>query len=97
MSTSERPTDLPAADLIDRGIADLRAGRESEESLLTAMAATRLRRLGLDVPDVGTDDPEHRLYALLAARDARSAHSRYNALVGQVVSFARAAERARAR
>jgi hypothetical protein len=35
---------------------------------------------------------EHRLYALLAAEDSDSAHSRYNALVRRLVSFERAAE-----
>jgi hypothetical protein len=37
-------------------------------------------------------DPEHRLYALLAADDSDSAHARYNALIRQLVSFERAAE-----
>jgi len=97
MPTREPQADLPGADLVARGIADLRAGRESEESLLAAMAATRLRRVGLAVPDVAVEHPEHRLYALLAVRDDRSAHSRYNALVGRLASFARAAEHARAR
>jgi hypothetical protein len=37
-------------------------------------------------------DPEHRLYALLAEDDSDSAHSRYNAMIRQLVSFERAAE-----
>ncbi len=84
---------LPGHELVSAGLADLAAGRESEASLLVAMAAPRLRALGFDVPAGGGKRPSHRLYELLAERDG-GAHSRYNALVGRVVSFARAAEHA---
>lgn len=84
---------LPGHELVSRGLADLSAGRESEASLLVAMAAPRLRSLGFDVPHVDGVDASHRLYEVLAERDG-GAHSRYNALVGRVISFARAAEHA---
>jgi hypothetical protein len=88
------PRNLPGHELVSAGLRDLAAGRESEASLLVTMAAPRLRMLGLDVPTVAkTQNPSHRLYELLADREA-GAHSRYNALVGRMVSFARAAERA---
>ncbi len=87
------PASFPGHELVSAGLADLVAGRESECSLLVAMAAPRLRALGFDVPPGGGEWPSHRLYELLAASD-RGAHSRYNALVGRVVSFARAAEHA---
>lgn len=90
------PSDLPGYDLVRAGLADLAAGRESEASLLIAMARTRLTALGFEVPAGGGQHPSHRLYELLAARDS-SAHSHYNALVGRIVSFSRAAERAGAR
>jgi len=82
---------LPGADLIRDGLRDLAAGVESIESLLVLIGAPRLRRLGFDVPDT-PDYPEDRLYALLAAEDEDSAHSRYNALIRRLVSFERAAE-----
>jgi len=84
---------LPGHDLVSAGLADLAAGRESESSLLVAMAAPRLRALGFDVPDGGPGQPSHRLYELLSERDG-GAHSAYNALVGRMVSFTRAAEHA---
>jgi hypothetical protein len=87
------PSGLPGHELVSAGLADLAAGRESEFSLLVAMAAPRLRTLGFDVPVGGDEQPSHRLYELLAERDL-GAHSAYNALVGRVVSFARAAEHA---
>jgi len=64
--------------------------------MLVAMAAPRLRALGIDVPGVRVERPSHRLYDLLAAEHADAAHGRYNALVGRIVSFARAAEHAHA-
>ena len=38
------------------------------------------------------DDPEHRLYELLAHEDQDSAHSRYNALLRRLTAFERALE-----
>jgi hypothetical protein len=93
---AEIPRDLPGSELVDRGIADLRAGRESEASLLVEMASPRLRALGFAVPEGRADVPGHRLYALLVQSDP-SPHSRYNALVGRITSFARAAEHAASR
>ena len=82
---------LPGADLIRAGLRDIRDGVESIEALLVLVGAPRLRRIGFDVPDTPYF-PEDRLYAKLAAEDSDSAHSRYNALIRQLVSFERAAE-----
>jgi hypothetical protein len=92
-SVQDVPTSLPGHELVSAGLSDLAAGRESESSLLVAMAAPRLRRLGFDVPAGGPEHPSHRLYELLTETNL-GAHSRYNALVGRIVSFARAAEHA---
>lgn len=83
---------LPGYELVRGGLADLMAGRESEAALMVAMAAPRLRALGIDVPPT-VEGASHRLYELLSERGG-GAHSRYNALVGRMVSFARAAEHA---
>ena len=87
------PTGLPGHELVSTGLSDLDAGRESESSLVGAMAAPRLRRLGFEVPAGGPERPSHRLYELLTETNL-GAHSRYNALIGRIVSFARAAEHA---
>jgi hypothetical protein len=92
----EVPANLPGHELVSAGLADLAAGRESEASLLVSMAAPRLRALGLTVPAAAAAQPSYRLYELIAEREA-GAHSRYNALVGRIVSFARAAEHAASR
>jgi len=83
--------DLPGADLVERGVADLERGVESVGSLLVSIGAPRLARLGFEIHDP-IASPEHRLYALLSTEDPDAAHSRYNALIRRLVSFERAAE-----
>ena len=81
---------LPGADLVERGLEDLRLARESVEALLVSIGAPRLKQLGLDVAGA-IPEAEHRLYDLLSEADAATAHSRYNALLRRLVSFERAA------
>lgn len=84
---------LPGGDLVDAGLEDLAAGRETECALLVALAAPRLRAVGIQVPPGGGDRPSHRLYELIASQ-TDGAYSRYNALLARMASFARAAEHA---
>ncbi len=85
---------LPGAELVEEGLADLAAGRLTDSSLLVAIAAPRLRRLGVDVPDCDFPQPyEHQLYARLNERLGAAAHSYYNSLIRRIVSYARALER----
>jgi hypothetical protein len=83
---------LPGGDLVEKGLRDLADGRETEEALLVSIGAARLKAAGVPVPDAPFENPERRLYDLLARDDAASAHSRYNALLRRLVSFEDAAE-----
>jgi len=83
---------LPGEDLIETGVQDLREGRETIAALLVAIGSPRLRRIGLDLPSTLPENPEHRLYDLLAEDDSDSAHSRYNAFIRRLVSYERAAD-----
>ncbi len=83
---------LPGWDLVQQGLADLAAGRETAPALVVLIGEPRLRSIGLSIPEVPVSDPDHRLFALLAREDADSAHGRYNALIRELVSFERAAE-----
>ena len=83
---------LPGADLIETGIQDLCDRKETIPALLVAIGAPRLRQVGIQVPEHAFDNPEHRLYDLLAKEDSDSAHSRYNAYLRRLVSYERAAE-----
>ncbi|MEK6278903.1 MAG: hypothetical protein AABN95_00965 [Acidobacteriota bacterium] len=82
---------LPGEDLIEEGMQDLRDGRETIAALLVAIGAPRLRTLGIDLPEPLPDNPENRLYDLLA-QDDQAAHSRYNAYIRRLVSYEQAAE-----
>jgi hypothetical protein len=86
----ERLEKLPGGALVSKGLDDLQNGVESPEALLVSIGAPRLRRLGFPLPRPFSS-PEHRLYEVLRARHGDAAHSRYNALVRQLVSFERAA------
>ncbi|MCP9491120.1 MAG: hypothetical protein MSC31_14780 [Solirubrobacteraceae bacterium MAG38_C4-C5] len=87
---------LPGADIVAQGVDDLGRGVESIAGLVVATAAPRLMDVGVSVPEIALPLPSHRLYELLSSEDPASAHSRYNALLRRVVSFARAAEHAAA-
>lgn len=81
---------LPGATLVERGIADLVAERESAEALLVSIGAPRLRSVGIELSSP-IPSPEHKLYRLLAREKGDAAHSAYNALIRRLVSFERAA------
>ncbi len=83
---------LPGAELIEQGLADLAAGRETPESLLVLVGAPRLRRGGVHVADSPVTDPERLLYEAMAERHGDGAHSKYNALIRRLVSFENALE-----
>ena len=85
---------LPGGDLVRQGLEDVRQGIESVPALLVRSFAPRLQWLGLDAPEHDPRDelPQYRLHALLQESHGDGAHSRYNALMRRVVSFARAAE-----
>ena len=85
---------LPGAELIEKGLADLIAGSVTIESLLVSIAAPGLRNVGVAIGDA-IPDAELQLYTLLSARDGAAAHSQYNALVRRVASFRHAAQCAR--
>lgn len=86
--------DLPGAEIVLPGLADLKAGRESVNASAVQAAAPRLRRAGIDAPSATGDTPAaHVLYQQLSAELGNAAHSRYNAILDRVLSFAIAAER----
>lgn len=88
---------FPGAEIVLKGLGDLAAGRSTVEGAAVQVAAGRLRDGGLTVPrrDPGAGEPGHELYRLLAGD--LDPHSRYNAILRRVDSFARALEGARAR
>jgi hypothetical protein len=89
---------LPGAEIVLPGLADLKAGSASINALAVQSAAPRLRALGLEARSAEGELPAaHQLYQQLQGDLGDAAHSRYNAILSRVTSFARAAERARVR
>lgn len=87
---------LPGAEIVLAGIADLKEGRTTTDALAVQSAAPRLRSLGFEARSIDGDVPAaHLLYQELQRELGDAAHSRYNAILSRVASFARAAERAR--
>lgn len=86
--------ELPGQDLVEAGLSDLAAGRESIPALLVISFSQRLRELGYPVPERRIPDPEIRLYRLVEAEQPNP-HVHYNGLIARMVSFAQAAECAR--
>jgi hypothetical protein len=79
---------LPAGAAVDRGITDLAAERETNESLLVSLASSRLIREGVPLPSTRFSDADHRLYRRLEREHGELGHARYLAWVEQIVSFA---------
>ena len=92
MGFEERIAGLPFAESIRKGLVDLEAGRETVEALLIQIGETRLRSLDVPIPKRGDIDADRRLYALLGKTWDDEAHSQYNSLIRQLVSFERALE-----
>ena len=96
MKPHEKEPLLPGEELVEQGLADLAQDRISDASLLLLIAAPRLKRLGIQVPERPSPEPyEHQLYARLENRLGAGAHSYYNSLIRRIVSYARGLERER--
>ena len=86
------PFNLPGADFVTAGIAALHRGELTKEALLVAVATSRLREIGLDIPEAADTIKEPNLALYAAVCEAGGGHYDYNALIQRLVSFAQAAE-----
>lgn len=80
-------SDLPGTTLIQQGLQDYRENRHTMHSCLVRMARRRLVKAGLIEAS-----PEHDIHAELdlyhlLSHEGNQAHSRYNALVRELISF----------
>jgi len=78
---------LPGAERILAGLRDYRLSRSTVDACLVRIARRRLSRAGLlEIIPYADDGAELELYGYFAPEGAR-AHSRYNALLRELVSF----------
>lgn len=90
----EQLVGLPGEPLIRSGLSDIASGRETIESLLVLIASPKLAECGIPLPADAGDalNADYRLYARMQSIHGNEAHSQYNALLRQLVSFERALE-----
>ena len=92
VTADDATSGLPGAELVEAGLADLAAGRETIEALLVASARERFAELGRPVPRIEPDRLGIRLYALIEDSVGEAhAHSRYNAVRRRLDSYLRSA------
>lgn len=78
---------LPGAERILEGLRDFRENRHTMASCLVRMARRRLAKAGLlEAAPPRDDGAELDLYHLLS-HEGNQAHSRYNALIRELISF----------
>ena len=92
LNAEEIPSNFPGADLIAPGIGAVERKEITTEGLLVTVATTRLRDLGLAIPDAADAIKEPNLALYTAVCEAGGGHSDYNALIQRIVSFANAAD-----
>lgn len=79
--------------MIEPGLADLRAGRDTTAARAVLVARTRLVEAGLEAPPPELPVPAaHLLYESLAREYGVEAHARYNAILRRIASYCRALE-----
>lgn len=62
-------------------------------ALLVQIGAPRLRLLNISLHSTNGGDADRRLYKMVSATHGAEAHSQFNSLIRQLVSFERALER----
>ena len=85
---------LPGGEILRDGLRDLQSGIRSINALLVLVAAPRLRRCGVPVPQVTGPPvlPEHDLFHLLAVEHGPEAYRFYRSLMRRLVSLEQALE-----
>ena len=94
MQTNSWMQTAPGGRLMQQGLADFIAGRQTVAACLVAIARTRLHRAGF-LPDGAREaqpEPERELYRLLR-NEGGDAYSRYNSLLRELVSFEQSLDR----
>jgi hypothetical protein len=85
---------LPGGEILRNGLRDLQLGVQSVEALLVRVAASRLIRCGIRIPQTGSPSelPEHDLYRRLSIEHGPEAYRHYRSLLRRLVSLENALE-----
>ncbi|MGH2914841.1 MAG: hypothetical protein ACRDMX_07625 [Solirubrobacteraceae bacterium] len=88
------PDGLPGGELIEQGLADLRAGSRSPEAFLLSRFYGRLAQVGVALPADPLPDPDRGMYLALEERYGSGAHSVHNSMTRRLLSYLRTAAHA---
>ncbi len=85
---------LPGGEILRNGLRDLQDGVRSIDALLVLVAAPRLTRCGIRIPQASSPValPEHDLYRRLSAEHGQEAYRHYRSLLRRLVSLENALE-----
>ena len=85
---------LPGGEILRNGLRDLQAGVRSIDALLVLVAAPRLTRCGIRIPQTGSPSelPEHDLFRRLSVDHGPEAYRHYRSLLRRLVSLENAME-----
>ncbi len=90
--------DLPGAEILEAGLADLKANRYSPEALAICALEGRLRKCGVDVPESNlAGDAEVLMYKELGRIGERNPHAAMNGIMRRLDAYASNAEARRHR
>jgi hypothetical protein len=85
---------LPGGEILSNGLRDLEQGLRTVNALLVLVAAPRLRRCGIRIPQTTpiSELPEHALYRQLCVEHGAEAYRLYRSLLRRLVSLENALE-----
>lgn len=85
---------LPGGEILRNGLRDLQDGVRSIDALLVLVAAPRLTRCGIRIPETSfpSELPEHDLFRRLSVEHGPEAYRHYRSLLRRLVSLENALE-----
>ena len=85
---------LPGGEILRNGLRDLQEGGRGIDALLVLVAAPRLARCGIAIPQTGAPSelPEHALFRRLSVEHGPEAYRHYRSLLRRLVSLENALE-----
>ena len=78
---------LRGGELVDQGLADLRAGSRSPEAFLLSRFHDRLAEVGVCLGADPLPDPDRGMYLALEGRYGAGAHSVHNSMTRRLLSY----------
>ena len=85
-------SNLPGYEIVEKGLEDIRHGQLTEYSYLLYSAQTRFNDIGIKIEGEMPADSSVKAFQILESKLGNGAHSAFNALNRQLLSFIKATE-----